>query len=99
MLPQPGKSIRVYLPPTEPHLPPIALILQRPLLATELPLLDFPLRLLFKYLGVECVIQLLTCVLLENQVLLRSTGQNLQYCDFVTYLITFSFPLQTIKDL
>ncbi|EDW50061.1 GM14418 [Drosophila sechellia] len=73
MLPQPGKSIRVYLPPTEPHLPPIALILQRPLLATELPLLDFPLRLLFKYLGVECVIQLLTCVLLENQVLLRST--------------------------
>ncbi|XP_016993920.2 DENN domain-containing protein 5B isoform X2 [Drosophila takahashii] len=73
MLPQPGKSIRVYLPPTEPHLPAIALILQRPLLATELPLLDFPLRLLFKYLGVECVIQLLTCVLLENQVLLRST--------------------------
>ncbi|XP_016934356.2 DENN domain-containing protein 5B isoform X1 [Drosophila suzukii] len=73
MLPQPGKSIRVYLPPTEPHLPAIAVILQRPLLATELPLLDFPLRLLFKYLGVECVIQLLTCVLLENQVLLRST--------------------------
>ncbi|KAH8232731.1 hypothetical protein KR038_002052 [Drosophila bunnanda] len=73
MLPQPGKSIRVYLPPTEPHLPAIALILQRPLLATELPLLDFPLRLLFNYLGVECVIQLLTCVLLENQVLLRST--------------------------
>ncbi|KAH8375658.1 hypothetical protein KR200_004760 [Drosophila serrata] len=73
MLPQPGKSIRVYLPPTEPHLSAIALILQRPLLATELPLLDFPLRLLFKYLGVECVIQLLTCVLLENQVLLRST--------------------------
>jgi len=76
MLPQPGKSIRVYLPPTEPHLLAIAVILQRPLLATELPLLDFPLRLLFKYLGVECVIQLLTCVLLENQVLLRSTGRT-----------------------
>ncbi|TDG52574.1 hypothetical protein AWZ03_000807 [Drosophila navojoa] len=73
MLPQPGKSIRIYLPPTEPHLPAIALILQRPALATELPLLDFPLRLLFSYLGVECVIQLLTCVLLESQVLLRST--------------------------
>ncbi|XP_064544503.1 DENN domain-containing protein 5B isoform X1 [Drosophila montana] len=72
MLPQPGKSIRVYLPPAEPHLPAIALILQRPSLA-ELPLLDFPLRLLFSYLGVECVIQLLTCVLLESQVLLRST--------------------------
>jgi len=79
MLPQPGKSIRVYLPPTEPHLPAIAVILQRPLLATELPLLDFPLRLLFKYLGVECVIQLLTCVLLENQVLLRSTGRPVSY--------------------
>ncbi|KAH8398853.1 hypothetical protein KR222_008930 [Zaprionus bogoriensis] len=73
MLPQPGKSIRVYLPPMEPNLPAIALILQRPSLATELPLLDFPLRLLFSYLGVECVIQLLTCVLLESQVLLRST--------------------------
>lgn len=75
MLPQPGKSIRVYLPPMEPHLSAIALILQRPSLATELPLLDFPLRLLFSYLGVECVIQLLTCVLLESQVLLRSTGE------------------------
>ncbi|XP_062129939.1 DENN domain-containing protein 5B isoform X1 [Drosophila sulfurigaster albostrigata] len=73
MLPQPGKSIRVYLPPMEPHLAAIALILQRPSLSTELPLLDFPLRLLFSYLGVECVIQLLTCVLLESQVLLRST--------------------------
>ncbi|XP_037943215.1 DENN domain-containing protein 5B isoform X2 [Teleopsis dalmanni] len=73
MLPQPGKSIRIYLPPIEPHLAGLALTLQRPELSVELPLLDFPLRLLFTYLGVECVIQLLTCVLLENQVLLRST--------------------------
>ncbi|XP_075163800.1 DENN domain containing pinstripe isoform X1 [Haematobia irritans] len=72
MLPQPGKSIRIYLPPPESHLPPIALTLQRPEVTSELPLLDFSLRLLFTYLGVECVIQLLTCVLLENQVLLRS---------------------------
>lgn len=83
MLPQPGKSIRIYLPPTEPHLPAIALILQRPALATELPLLDFPLRLLFSYLGVECVIQLLTCVLLESQVLLRSTGKHSESNPFV----------------
>lgn len=76
MLPQPGKSIRIYLPPSEPHLPAMALILQRPDLSMELPLLDFPLRLLFTYLGVECVIQLLTCVLLENQVLLRSNGKK-----------------------
>ena len=75
MLPQPGKSIRIYLPPEEPHFPPIQMILQRPGLYDELPLLDFPVRLLFTYLGVECVIQLLTCVLLENQVLLRSSGK------------------------
>lgn len=74
MLPQPGKSIRIYLPSTEAHLPALALTLQRPDTRNELPLLDFPLRLLFTYLGVECVIQLLTCVLLENQVLLRSNG-------------------------
>lgn len=49
-------------------------ILQCPGPTDELPLMDFPLRLLFSYLGVECVIQLFTCVLLENQVLLRSAG-------------------------
>ncbi|XP_055857093.1 DENN domain-containing protein 5B isoform X1 [Episyrphus balteatus] len=72
ILPKPGKSIRIYLPPEEPQLPPTALVLQRPVPNEELPLLDFSLRLLFTYLGVECVIQLLTCVLLENQILLRS---------------------------
>lgn len=76
MLPQSGKSIQIYLPPSEPHLPPLAVVLQRPEQNSELPLLDFPLRLLFTYLGVECVIQLLTCVLLENQVLLRSNGMD-----------------------
>lgn len=76
MLPQSGKSIQIYLPPSEPHLPPLAVVLQRPEQNSELPLLDFPLRLLFTYLGVECVIQLLTCVLLENQVLLRSNDHQ-----------------------
>lgn len=73
-IPQPGRSIRIYLPPEEPHLPPIPTILQRPGLVDELPLQDFPIRLLFSCIGVECVIQLFTCVLLENQVLLRSSG-------------------------
>lgn len=76
-LPAPGRSIRIYLPPEEPHLPPIPSILQRPGLVGELPLMDFPIRLLFSYIGVECVIQLFTCVLLENQVLLRSSGKSL----------------------
>lgn len=74
IIPEPGRSIRIYLPPEEPHLPPIPTILQRPGLSDELPLMDFPIRLLFTYIGVECVIQLFTCVLLESQVLLRSSG-------------------------
>lgn len=72
-LPQPGGSIRLYLPPEEPHLPPIATILQRPGDMDELPQMDFPIRLLFTYIGIECTIQLFTCVLLEHQVLLRSS--------------------------
>lgn len=75
LIPQPGRSTRIYMPPAEPQLPPIATILQRPGLVDELPLMDFPLRQLFVYLGVDCVIQLLTCVLLENQVLLKSAGE------------------------
>lgn len=74
VIPERGRSIRIYLPPEEPHLPPIPTVLQRPGLNDELPLMDFPIRLLFTYIGAECVIQLLTCVLLESQVLLRSSG-------------------------
>lgn len=73
IIPEPGRSIRIYLPPEEPHLPPIPTVLQRPGLSDELPLMDFPIRLLFTYIGAECVIQLFTCVLLESQVLLRSS--------------------------
>lgn len=79
IIPEPGRSIRIYLPPEEPHLPPIPTILQRPGLYDELPLMDFPIRLLFTYIGVECVIQLFTCVLLESQVLLRSSGKAHTY--------------------
>ncbi|XP_035894190.1 DENN domain-containing protein 5B isoform X2 [Anopheles stephensi] len=91
--PPPGKSIRIYIPPEEPHLPPIATILQRPAQKDELPFMDFPLRLLFTYLGVECVIQLFTCVLLESQVLLRST--DYQKLTIVAECITsLLFPFQ-----
>lgn len=82
-IPQPGRSIRIYLPPEEPHLPPIPRVLQSPCLGEELPLMDFSMRLLFSYLGIEVVIQLFTCVLLENQVLLRSNGNisfSFVYC-------------------
>lgn len=77
-IPDYGKSIRIYLPPEQPHLQPQPILLQRPKI-NELPLLDFPLRLLFEYLGVECVIELFTCVLLENQVLLKSEGKWISF--------------------
>ncbi|XP_059607628.1 DENN domain-containing protein 5B isoform X1 [Phlebotomus argentipes] len=75
-IPDPGRSIRIYLPPEESHQPPIPTLLQRPSVHNELPLLDFPARQMFRHLGIECVIQLFTCVLLENQVLLRSADYN-----------------------
>lgn len=73
-VPDNGKSIRIYLPPEQPNSTPINIILQRPK-STELPVLDFPLRVLFN-LGVELVVELFTSVLLENQVLLISEDFN-----------------------
>ncbi|XP_055707091.1 DENN domain-containing protein 5A isoform X3 [Phlebotomus papatasi] len=75
-IPDPGRSIRIYLPPEESHQSPLPTLLQCPNVHDELPLMDFPTRLMFSYLGIECVIQLFTCVLLENQVLLRSADYN-----------------------
>lgn len=53
----------------------------------ELPLLDYPLRVMFSHLGVECVVQLFTCVLLEHQVLLRSSGTYLWLLCHKTFYI------------
>ncbi|EFA02072.1 DENN domain-containing protein 5B [Tribolium castaneum] len=72
-LPAPGKSLLISLPPSDPHLPPVNAVLQSPAPPLELPHLDYSLRLLFIWLGVDIVIQIFTCLLLENQVLLRST--------------------------
>lgn len=47
---------------------------QRPA-SSELPLCDYPLRHMFQMLGLENIIQLLTCALLENQILLVSKGK------------------------
>lgn len=91
-VPDYGKSIRIYLPPEQPSHSPMNTILQRPKI-TELPLLDFPLRLLFSYLSVECVIELFTCVLLENQVLLKS--EDFQKLTIVAECITsLLFPFE-----
>lgn len=75
-VPLPGQALRLYLPPAKPHLNPIPVIIRMPNLPEELPLLDYPLRVMFSLLGVECVVQLFTCVLLENQVLLRCSDYN-----------------------
>lgn len=76
-LPAPGKSIMIHLPPSDPKLPLVNTILQCPSAVLELPHLDFSLKLMFLWLGVDVVIQLFTCLLLENQVLLRSTGTTI----------------------
>ncbi|XP_045479096.1 DENN domain-containing protein 5B isoform X1 [Harmonia axyridis] len=72
-LPAPGKSILVHLPPSDPQLPPTSIVLQSPAPPLELPHSDYSLRLMFVWLGVDIVVQLFTCLLLENQILLRST--------------------------
>jgi len=43
--------------------------------ASELPLLDYPLRQLFHLLGIQSVLDIFTGVLLEQQILFYSCGQ------------------------
>lgn len=74
--PLPGKSLKFYVPNDEPAKPALELVVHQPLLTQELPLLDYSLKDLFAWLGIDCVIQLFTCVLLENQVLIRSADFN-----------------------
>ena len=73
-VPLPGKSLKFYVPNDEPAKPPLELVILHPNPSQELPMLDYALRDMFTWLGADTVIQLFTCVLLENQVLLRSTN-------------------------
>ncbi|XP_025830821.1 DENN domain-containing protein 5B [Agrilus planipennis] len=94
-LPAPGKSIMIHLPPSDPHLPLTSCIIQCPSYPLELPHFDFPLRLMFTWLGVDIVLQLFTCLLLENQILLRSTDcQRLMVVaeGITTLLFPFMWP-------
>ncbi|XP_033217392.1 DENN domain-containing protein 5B isoform X4 [Belonocnema kinseyi] len=72
-VPLPGKSLKFFVPNDEPAKSPLDLVIYQPSLAHELTLLDYAIKDMFAWLGVDCVIQLFTCVLLENQVLLRSS--------------------------
>uniref|UniRef100_A0A8C4SMB8 DENN domain containing 5A n=1 Tax=Erpetoichthys calabaricus TaxID=27687 RepID=A0A8C4SMB8_ERPCA len=69
-----------------------AIVCQRPS-TNELPLFDFPLNEVFELLGLENVIQLFTCALLEIQILLYS--QHYQRLMTVAESITaLMFPFQ-----
>lgn len=88
-VPAPGRSLSFMCYPQE------RVILQSPTSQDELPLFDFPLRELFMLLGVDCVIQLFTCLLLENQILLCSGEyQRLMLVaeSLTTLLLPFSWP-------
>nr|XP_060623091.1 DENN domain-containing protein 5A isoform X1 [Anolis sagrei ordinatus] len=84
-LPPAGRSLKfsgVYGP----------IICQRPS-TNELPLFDFPVKEVFELLGVENMIQLFTCALLEFQILLYS--QHYQRLMTVAETITaLMFPFQ-----
>ncbi|XP_038637079.1 DENN domain-containing protein 5B isoform X2 [Scyliorhinus canicula] len=84
-LPPPGRSLKfsgVYGP----------VICQRPGLS-ELPLFDFPLREAFELLGLENLVQLFTCVLLEMQILLYSQDYQ-RLMTVAEGITTLLFPFQ-----
>ncbi|XP_054266195.1 DENN domain-containing protein 5B isoform X4 [Macrosteles quadrilineatus] len=67
VVPGPGRSLSFLCYPD------CVTVIQRPSNIEELPLFDYSMREMFTLLGVDCVLQLFTCVLLENQVLLCSS--------------------------
>nr|XP_022914554.1 DENN domain-containing protein 5B isoform X2 [Onthophagus taurus] len=93
--PSPGRSLLVHLPPCDPKLPLTNVILQNPSPIVELPHFDYSLRLMFLWLGVDIVVQLFTCLLLENQILLRSADSQrlMVVAEGITALLfPFSWP-------
>ncbi|TKS91010.1 DENN domain-containing protein 5B [Collichthys lucidus] len=84
-LPAPGRSLKfhgVYEP----------IICQRPGLG-ELPLADFPLAKAFSLLGVENLVQVFTCTLLEMQILLYSQDYQ-RLMTVAEGITTLLFPFQ-----
>ncbi|XP_055367395.1 DENN domain-containing protein 5B-like isoform X3 [Betta splendens] len=84
-LPAPGRSLKfhcVYEP----------IVCQRPSLG-ELPLADFPLAEAFTLLGVENLVQVFTCTLLEMQILLYSQDYQ-RLMTVAESLTTLLFPFQ-----
>ncbi|XP_073177534.1 DENN domain-containing protein 5B isoform X3 [Lepidochelys kempii] len=84
-LPPPGRSLKFY-GVYEP------IICQRPG-PSELPLSDYPLREAFELLGLENLIQVFTCVLLEMQILLYSQDYQ-RLMTVAEGITTLLFPFQ-----
>ena len=66
-VPAPGRSVRLSLLGADA-------VLQRPTVA-ELPVFEYPIRQLFAAVGVEKVIQIVSCLLLEHQIVLYAHGE------------------------
>lgn len=73
-VPRPGRSLSFHCYPD------CITVIQLPSAIEELPLHDYSLREMFALLGVDCVLQLFTCLLLENQILLCSSGKCSVLC-------------------
>ncbi|XP_073997603.1 DENN domain containing pinstripe isoform X3 [Rhodnius prolixus] len=88
-VPAPGRSLSFTCYPCE------RVILQTPTSLEELPFFDFSLSQLFSLLGVDCVLQLYTCLLLEGQILFCSSDyQRLMLVaeSLTTLLFPFTWP-------
>ncbi|XP_074862727.1 DENN domain-containing protein 5B isoform X4 [Carettochelys insculpta] len=84
-LPPPGRSLKFY-GVYEP------IVCQRPG-PSELPLSDYPLREAFELLGLENLVQVFTCVLLEMQILLYSQDYQ-RLMTVAEGITTLLFPFQ-----
>uniref|UniRef100_A0A7M4FKC0 DENN domain containing 5B n=2 Tax=Crocodylus porosus TaxID=8502 RepID=A0A7M4FKC0_CROPO len=84
-LPPPGRSLKFY-GVSEP------IICQRPG-PSELPLSDYPLREVFELLGLENLVQVFTCILLEMQILLYSQDYQ-RLMTVAEGITTLLFPFQ-----
>ena len=70
-VPAPGRSVRLPLLGAEA-------VLQRPTVA-ELPVFEYPIRQLLAAVGVEKVIQIVSCLLLEHQIVLYAQGEWMEW--------------------
>ena len=72
-VPSPGYSLLIHLPRITANFDSSIIVYNAA--NDQLPNFDYFFSQLFIYLGVDCVLQLFTCAILEKQILLRSNGK------------------------